>query len=219
MSKSPGRPAGDAAASATRQQLIITARRLFAAGPYAQVSLRQIAREAGVDAALIRYYFGNKAGLFEAVLRETIEPMLEAVAAVLDDRTPKSLETLTHIYYRTVIRQEANMPRMVMRIFNNPADAEPFAITLRVFSSVISMLRKWVQQTLTDTGHLNPQLDPDLARLSFMSLTLFPLIAPPVLVQQFGFEPTQDQLERLANHNRIVLTQGIFRDARGDLKP
>lgn len=216
MSKSPGRPAGDAAASETRQQLIITARRLFAAGPYGQVSLRQIAREAGVDAALIRYYFANKAGLFEAVLKETIEPMLAAVASVLNQKTPQNLQSLTHIYYRTVIRQEPNMPRMVMRIFSNPDDHEPFSITLRIFSGVIAMVRKWVQEGLADTGRLNPELDPDLARLSFMSLTLFPLIAPPLLIKQFGFEPTEQQLERLADHNRIVLSQGIFREPSRD---
>lgn len=206
MSKSPGRPSGE---SDTRQQLIEAARTLFIDNPYRQVSVRQIARDANVDAALVRYYFGNKAGLFEAVLRETIEPMVAAFQAVLKDKTPETLDDMTHIYYRTIIRQAPGMPRMVIRILSNPADQEPFGIMFRVVSRVLELSRSWVNDALTNI--LRPDINPEMARLSFVSLTIFPLIAPPVLMAKFGFIPNAENLEQLAEHNRKVLSGGILK--------
>lgn len=206
MSKSPGRPSGE---SDTRQQLIEAARTLFIDNPYRQVSVRQIARDARVDAALVRYYFGNKAGLFEAVLRETIEPMVAAFQAVLKDKNPETLDDMTHIYYRTIIRQAPGMPRMVIRILSNPADQEPFGIMFRVFSRVLELSRSWVNDSLANI--LRPDMDPEMARLSFVSLTIFPLIAPPVLMAKFGFIPSAENLEQLAEHNRKVLSGGILK--------
>jgi AcrR family transcriptional regulator len=52
----------------TRAQILAVARSRFLADGYAKVTLRSIAAEADVDAALISYFFGSKKGLFGAVL-------------------------------------------------------------------------------------------------------------------------------------------------------
>jgi AcrR family transcriptional regulator len=70
-SRRPGRPRG---ASNTREQVLESARRLFLASGYKRVSLRAIAAEAGVDSALISYYFGSKRGLFGAVMHLVVSP-------------------------------------------------------------------------------------------------------------------------------------------------
>ena len=79
----PGRPK---VATGARQQLINTARDLFASHGYQQVSTRQLAAVAGVNAGLIRYYFVDKAGLFEAMLRETLQPLQQLLQAQLHDK-------------------------------------------------------------------------------------------------------------------------------------
>jgi AcrR family transcriptional regulator len=66
-----GRPPG---ASHTREQILQSARRLFLARGYRRVTMRAIAAEAGVDSALISYYFGSKHGLFGAVMRLIVSP-------------------------------------------------------------------------------------------------------------------------------------------------
>lgn len=55
-------------AARTRQRLLHTAARLFAANGYAATTVREIAHEADVNAALINRYFASKEGLFEACL-------------------------------------------------------------------------------------------------------------------------------------------------------
>lgn len=53
----------------TRKKLVDAGTRLFAELGFRAVSTRDIAREAGVNSALISYHFGGKDGIFEEVVR------------------------------------------------------------------------------------------------------------------------------------------------------
>lgn len=53
----------------TRQAIIDSARRLLACGGCGATSMRAVARDAGVDAALVVHYFGSKEGLLREALR------------------------------------------------------------------------------------------------------------------------------------------------------
>jgi len=59
---------------AARETIAATARRLFAEHGYVGTSMRAIAAEAGVDAALIVHFFGTKAGLLDAAVRWPFDP-------------------------------------------------------------------------------------------------------------------------------------------------
>ncbi|HEX8569938.1 MAG TPA: TetR family transcriptional regulator [Caulobacteraceae bacterium] len=56
--------------AATRAAILQAARRRFASEPFEQVGVRDVAAEAGVDAALIARYFGSKEDLFHAVVND-----------------------------------------------------------------------------------------------------------------------------------------------------
>jgi AcrR family transcriptional regulator len=56
-------------AAATREKMLHSARHHFLQESYDNVGLRDIARDAGVDVALVSRYFGSKEGLFKEVLR------------------------------------------------------------------------------------------------------------------------------------------------------
>lgn len=58
----------------TRSHILRTAGQLFSEKSFDTVSLRAIARAAGVDPALINHYFGSKEGLFEALIVATMRP-------------------------------------------------------------------------------------------------------------------------------------------------
>lgn len=63
-------------AQATRAAILAAAKMHFARAGYDGAFLRDIAAEAGADAALINRYFGGKDGLFEAALQDSIAPDL-----------------------------------------------------------------------------------------------------------------------------------------------
>ena len=82
----------------TRSQVLEVARRRFLADGYQAVSLRSIAAEAGVDVALISYFFGSKRGLFAAVLALPANP-----PDVLRAALPGDLATLPERVLRALL--------------------------------------------------------------------------------------------------------------------
>jgi AcrR family transcriptional regulator len=78
--RGPGRPAdgGD-----RRTAILSAAREQFAATGYAAASVRGIARQAGVDPALVHHYFGTKEQVFVAAMKLPFQPgeMLPQVLA------------------------------------------------------------------------------------------------------------------------------------------
>lgn len=58
----------------TRGEIVEAARRVFAADGYDGASLRAVAREAGVDPALVHHYFDGKASLFVAAMALPLDP-------------------------------------------------------------------------------------------------------------------------------------------------
>jgi len=71
----PERPAARKRdADATRAAILAAAKKHFARSGYDGAFLRDIAADAGADAALINRYFGGKEGLFAAALKDSIAP-------------------------------------------------------------------------------------------------------------------------------------------------
>lgn len=66
-------------AAATRRAILDSARRHFARESYDHVGLREIARDAGVDPALIGRYFGGKEQLFMEAVRGADEDIMRGV--------------------------------------------------------------------------------------------------------------------------------------------
>ena len=94
--RSPGR----AAAAPTRELILDTAERLFAAHGVDGVAVRDLAREMGITASSLYNHFPGKQALYQAVLERGLGPILEAVAAawadgVRPDRVQATLAALT----------------------------------------------------------------------------------------------------------------------------
>jgi len=71
-----------------RTDLIASATPLFATKGLNGVSVRELAKAGGANAAMISYYFGGKAGLYEAVLREVFSGFLEIAKVAGTDLAP-----------------------------------------------------------------------------------------------------------------------------------
>ncbi len=72
-------------AGETRAELLRAARRRFLAESYENVGLRDIARDVGVDVALVSRYFGSKEELFRQVLRKEQKLNADVPAAALSE--------------------------------------------------------------------------------------------------------------------------------------
>jgi AcrR family transcriptional regulator len=85
-----GRPATQARGEDTRRRILETALDLFAAQGYEGASTRQIAEGAGVNLPAIQYYFGNKEGLYRAII-DDINANTDRHMAALVERVQAAL--------------------------------------------------------------------------------------------------------------------------------
>jgi AcrR family transcriptional regulator len=72
--------------SGTRDAILVAARESFTASGYDQASIRDIARRAGVDPALVHHYFGNKQKLFTEAVELPVDLVAVVEAFVRGDR-------------------------------------------------------------------------------------------------------------------------------------
>jgi AcrR family transcriptional regulator len=66
-------------ASGRRSELLATGKRLFSARAYDELSIDDIAAEAGVAKGLLYYYFGSKRGFYVAVIEEAADELRRRV--------------------------------------------------------------------------------------------------------------------------------------------
>lgn len=72
-----------------RAQLLALGVRVFSERPYDDVSIDELAREAGVSKGLLYHYFPTKRDYYVAALRETAGQLVAEVKAAGDDGTPE----------------------------------------------------------------------------------------------------------------------------------
>lgn len=120
----PGQPG-------TRDELVATARRMFAEGGYDKTSLRDIAAAAAVDPALIRHYFGSKAELFRATVGWPFDPE-QLGRRILEAEGPAGpAERLTRAFFELWEQPETRAP--LLAILRGAATHEESAVLVRQF--------------------------------------------------------------------------------------
>jgi AcrR family transcriptional regulator len=112
----------------TRTSILEAARDAFAEKGFDRASVRAIAADAGVDAALVHHYFGTKDKLFLAVMNSPIDPA-ELVPQAMQGPREQAGERLV---------------RLVLTIWDSPAGAAALA----VFRSALS--NEWTARLLRE---------------------------------------------------------------------
>lgn len=194
MTNSTGRPSGSADAQ-NRERLISAARQHFSQRGFAASTTRDIARQAGTNPALIRYYFNNKAGLFQAVLHETLAPMLNLMQSPIMQSSQPDMLALVQQYHQ-MMAPHPELPRMIFRALHNPDSAE-FSMVSEVFNGVIrSALQRLLSQLAKGAATAETHQRQALV-ISALALAVFPFLLPDMLRQVLQFTATPEQLNAI----------------------
>jgi len=212
-----GRPARGKGESAedVRRRLVAVARELFAKRGFGEVGIREIAREADVTPGMISYYFGDKLGLYEAMLGSVFEEMLGRVrelAAQPGDGTGP-LAALVRMYIATIGSQPW-VPALLLREIVT-GDSAARARFIERFASRAAALIPGIVAAEVPSGELRADLDPKLAVLSLLGMSIFPFLAHPLAGKVLGYELDAAFSERLIEHT----TRLFFDGARARVEP
>ncbi len=161
----------------TKDKLLTTARALFWTRGYSNVSVRDITKGAGVDAALVSRYFGGKRGLFEATLADI--PTWTALQAEPQDVLDAAVESFSQPFDPEV--DQANPFTMLLANVIDPEMGDP--------------VRKLFEESLL--GPLTKKLEEPHAR-DRATMLLSVLFGMALIRKSFQIEPrTEDPLRTL----------------------
>ena len=207
-STKPGRPPAERDL-AVRQQLLSAARSLFAKHGYAAVSTRALAEAAQVNPAMISYYFDNKQGLYEAMLSDTFQPLVERLGALLGSSAdqPRPIRSFLEAYMRTLGANPWMPPLILREVVAEGGRLRGWFI--QQFASKGGGLLTQLIKREQEAGRLRADLDPTMAALSLVSMAVFPFVAMPVASEVFGMRVREDYLDRLITHTERVFLQGV----------
>lgn len=205
--RAPGRPAA-ADNPDLRERLLDAAIACYARQGIAATSLRAIAAEAGVNPALLHYYFGDKEQLQAAVSDERLLPLLlglrEGLGAQGDvfDLIGRFVANIGRI-----IEDHPWLPSLWVR--EVLCEGGALRQTL-LYDKIGPLLPRMLAARFAEAqaqGKINPDLDPRLLMVSLIGLTLFPAASAPIWRHLFGAEDLDPAAQR--RHALALLDRGL----------
>lgn len=131
----PGRRPGSAD---TRGEIITAARKIFSEKGFDKATIRGIAREAGVDPALVHHYFDTKEGIFVAALRLPVDPS-KVIPLVLEGPREEVGERLVRFILTMTADPEAREP--IMAVLRSAMTNERVVAMIREFLTMAVLNR------------------------------------------------------------------------------
>ncbi|WP_019614500.1 TetR/AcrR family transcriptional regulator [Psychromonas ossibalaenae] len=206
-STGPGRPAKD---TQKQSRLINAARALFTEDDYDKVSTRKIALKAGVDPALIRYYFGSKMQLFAAMVRETTAPVFARMQEMQSQSLPDGPAQILRTYYQ-VMAENPDFPKLIFRLASVDTNEDKNKDLWQLLLDIMRPQEMDLFEQLKKAGLLRDNIDPVCARMSFISLMVFPFLMPDNFKKIHNIKFTDEFLARLAEQNIQLLSLGLLK--------
>ena len=196
-------PSGHPAAAETRTALLTTAAAVFAEAGFRKATIRDICRRAGANVAAVHYHFGDKAGLYTAVLQDCYRAAREEYPVDLGLPPRPSPERRLHAFVRSLL----------LRIFSSGRGAIHGKLMAREMVDPTPALDALARDEIAPMARillgivgdiLGPGAPADTLRLSSMSVVsqvLFYHHCRPVISRVFPeVRFTPEKLDQLADH-------------------
>lgn len=203
---------GENSEQPVQHRLVQAAMECFLSDEYHKVTTRQIASAADTTIAMIRYYFGNKEGLYEEMIRQTLQPLLDVLETSLLSSTGGFADYFS-IYYRTM-RQNPRFPTLILKVLAlNQGPGKRFIHQL--LERGRSRARERIE-LLKQHGQIERKLDPDMVRIAFVSLAMMPILIQGVFEEQMERSMDEKFMQQLAELNGRLFAAGLLPDEKGD---
>ena len=201
----------DATAQRTRQQIVQSARTLFAAWGFEAVSLRDIADHSGVTHGLIRHHFGSKEDIWRAVIDTAFLEYLAVITPLIETAMTGNGAALPTVkaVARTVVLISGRYPEVMRLLMHEGVEGGPrldyFIAQLAPLRALMAPLHEAVERE----GGLR-QFSHETFLLSLLMLGAMPFALAAFSSQLCNVDMlAEQQIERHAD--RVIAT--LFSDA------
>lgn len=161
----------------TEDKIKKAALKLFTQKGFSATRTRDISKEAGINLALLNYYFRSKEKLFELLMTEILQNFFKGITVILNDKHT-SLDEKVKIFvvnYTALLKQQPDLPVFIFHeIKSNPERLASRTGVSKVFKTYFFRQLKAQMKSKHGTRPLH-------YFINMIGMSVFPFIAAPLL--------------------------------------
>ncbi len=162
--------------SSTESKIKAAAQAVFTRKGYAATRTRDIASEAGINLALLNYYFRSKENLFNIIMMENMQQFFLAMGQVLNNHDLSLEVKIDHIVdnYITMLRINPNLPMFVLTVMHSSPEK---------FDAIVNLKNILTQSHFYDQlcERIEKKVNPLHILFNIIGMSVFPFVASPML--------------------------------------
>ncbi len=188
----------------TEEKILAAAGKVFTRKGMAGARMQDIANEAGINKALLHYYFRSKEKLFDAIFEKTFQQFVPLMHLEFDstDDFRQMLRNMVRLYVM-MVKKSPYLPSFLL----NEMHQNPDKIQHLLLKMNVSEFPKRLQIRFSEAGITG---DPRQLLLTLISGVIFPFAAKPLLMPLF-FGNNEKIFDRFIEDRSVFLEDLMLR--------
>jgi AcrR family transcriptional regulator len=190
----------------TEELILLTARQVFVEKGFDGARMQEIADKAGINKALLHYYYRSKQKLFEAIFDESFQKIIPQILDFMKSEMSlaSKIERFVHSYIDLLIANP-HLPSFVLHELNR----NPDRIGNMVLQSGIkpNLIKDQLAEQMSKEKYM--KIDPQQLVVNIISLCIFPFVARPIL-HTVLFEKDSDKYKQFIDSRKREVTRFIL---------
>ena len=168
----------------TETLILKAAKHIFQQKGMVGARMQEIADEAGINKAMLHYYYRSKQLLFEAVFRKAFSMLAPQLNEVLNDDTSiyEKIKKFTNNYISFVIKHPY-LPNFIIQELNRSPEFIQKILAEKHFPNIVKF-RKQVDAKIAE-GVIRP-IKAEQLFINIMALNIFPFVGAPLIKSFMG---------------------------------
>lgn len=188
------------------QNILTAARKVFVSKGFDGARMQEIANEAGINKALVHYYFRSKDKLFEAVFTKAFNEVKANVSDLIDSDKPLLQKLDIFIdNYMDVLLKNPDLPAFVAHELNR----NPDRIYSVIFGSGFNPMKLTFELASESAKGIIRPIAPQHLMVNIISLCIFPFVVRP-LMGKIIFSDNQEAMDSFLQERKIEVKKFVF---------
>lgn len=168
----------EAKKDSTEDKILEAAKNVFVTKGMEGARMQEIADEAGINKALLHYYFRSKERLFEAIFAEIIKFAFPKITRIVQSEEPivSKIELVIDAYIELLIKHPFIPGFIIKELNRDPSGLFKLIVKFGLNPQTIA---DKIQEAM-DKGEII-QMDPRHLAINIISMCVFPFAARPIL--------------------------------------
>jgi len=190
----------------TETNILDAAKRIFQRKGLFGARMQEIANEAGINKAMLHYYYRSKQLLFEAVFSQAFNLMAPKLNKIINSDLPlkEKIENFS-LHYIDFVIKHPYLPNFIIQELNSNPEFVKTLASKEVFPN-IDQFKNQVEE-LVEKGEIRA-IDSKQLFMNIMALCVFPFIGKPLLK---GFtQSSEEEYKELMEQRKTEVAEFII---------